>query len=103
MKNSGVAAECIPEPNINYYKDLMFIKHQLEIAETLSSEVSKKLQVLILFILTFINLLYSSSEEINSNHNTKLPRYKHEEKLVIFKNDNKLYLILMQTVILTGN
>lgn len=72
MKRSGVAAEGIPEPNAWYYNDLMFIKDQLEIAETESSEVSIKA---------------SSTYSIHINLYLK--------SLVIFKNDNKLYLMLM--------
>lgn len=39
-KRSGASTDDIPKPKSWYYEDMMFIKDQLEIAETDSSEVS---------------------------------------------------------------
>jgi len=40
-KRSGASVDDIPEPNVWYYNELLFIKDQVEITETQSSEVSK--------------------------------------------------------------
>lgn len=42
-KRSGASSDDIPEPTLWYYNELLFIKDQVEIADTESSEVCKKL------------------------------------------------------------
>lgn len=56
-KRSGASVDDIPEPNVWYYNELLFIKDQVEIAETQSSEVTEVSKHQTYFIYLFMCII----------------------------------------------